>query len=216
MNCKRLFGKCLEFFKCKKKRVVAVSTKPYRVKRKRVRKPEPSTLSYKRENHFDYIMNSYSNKNDKSIPQDVIETVRNNIDTEITTPYIVKRILRRHNLIKYYDHAYNIAQIINKGYDYEPLIKDCQEEEFRNMFRQIQEPFNRAINGTTRKNFLPYSYVLIKFCELKGYNHIKSQINILKSPQKLIYLDKIWKKICLDLGWKFIPSLDPDIRVDYD
>jgi len=207
MNCKKLFGKCLDFFKCgKKKRVVAVSTKPYKLKRRKVRKTEPSTLSYKRNDHFNYIMNRYSNKNDKNIPQDIIETVRNNIDTNITTPYIVKSILKRHNLRKYYEHAYNIAQIINKGPDYEPLIKDYQEEEFRNMFRQIQEPYERAIAGTDRNNFLPYSYVLIKFCELKGYNHIKSRMNQLSSCQKLIDLDKIWRKICDDLGWEFTSS----------
>jgi hypothetical protein len=30
---------------------------------------------------------------------------------------------------------------------------------------------------------------------------------LLKSRDKLLVQDSIWKKICVDLGWEFIPSL---------
>ena len=60
---------------------------------------------------------------------------------------------------------------------------------------------------TNRKNFLSYSYVLHKFCELLEYDHLLEYFSLLKSREKLHAQDLIWEKICNDLNWEFIPSL---------
>ena len=60
---------------------------------------------------------------------------------------------------------------------------------------------------STRKNFLSYSYVLHKFCELLEYDELISYFPLLKSREKLQQQDFIWKKICHDLEWEFIASV---------
>ena len=59
----------------------------------------------------------------------------------------------------------------------------------------------------TRKNFLSYSYVIHKFCELLEFDHLLEYFPLLKSREKLHQQDLIWTKICRDLKWQFIPSL---------
>jgi len=57
-----------------------------------------------------------------------------------------------------------------------------------------------------RKNFFNYKYVLIKLFELFKQPHIRKHLQHLKSKEKLAAHDKIWKKICKDMKWKFHPS----------
>ena len=57
------------------------------------------------------------------------------------------------------------------------------------------------------KNFLSYSYVLHKFCELLEFDNLLEYFPLLKSREKLHQQDLIWEKICKDLNWEFIPSL---------
>ena len=59
----------------------------------------------------------------------------------------------------------------------------------------------------SRKNFLSYAYVLHKFCELLEFDDLLEYFPLLKSREKLHQQDIIWKKICRDLKWQFIPSL---------
>ena len=50
-------------------------------------------------------------------------------------------------------------------------------------------------------------YTLYKFCELLGEDALLKHFTLLKSNEKLYAQDAIWKKICKDLRWEFIPSL---------
>jgi len=165
---------------------------------------------YTRIQHLEYYIDNYTSKFDHNIPNEIIERVRQNINGKLTTPIFVRQILKRERLRKYYEYSYNISQIINYGgRDYPPLIQEYQRIEFRKMFKQIQDPYNKSIENTHR-NFLPYKYVLRKFCELKRWNQIKNVIPSIKSFEKLLALDKIWKYICKELEWEFIPSISND------
>jgi len=62
-------------------------------------------------------------------------------------------------------------------------------------------------NHIMRKNFLSYSYVLHKFCQLLELDHLLKHFPLLKSREKLHQQDKIWKLICRDLQWEYIPSI---------
>jgi hypothetical protein len=84
-------------------------------------------------------------------------------------------------------------------------MKPEVEEQLCNMFQKIQEPFERHC-PPDRINFLSYSYVIYKFCQLLGYHEYLPYFSLLKSKDKLRTQDKIWKNICLDIGWKFYPS----------
>ena len=74
------------------------------------------------------------------------------------------------------------------------------------MFKEIQTPFIKNC-PEERKNFLSYSYVLHKFCELIELDHLLTYFPLLKSREKLQQQDKIWEKICRDLEWQYIPSI---------
>ena len=74
------------------------------------------------------------------------------------------------------------------------------------MFKEIQIPFTNNC-PENRKNFLSYSYVLHKFCELLELDHLLQYFSLLKSREKLQQQDSIWKKICNDLEWQYIPSI---------
>lgn len=74
------------------------------------------------------------------------------------------------------------------------------------MFRDVQEPFNIHC-PESRKNFLSYSYVLYKFCELLGEDDFLPCFPLLKSKEKLYQQDVIWKKICNELKWEFISTV---------
>ena len=67
------------------------------------------------------------------------------------------------------------------------------------MFKEIQVPFMKNC-PQERKNFLSYSYVLHKFCQLIELDVFLVYFPLLKSREKLQQQDKIWKGICNDLN----------------
>ena len=76
----------------------------------------------------------------------------------------------------------------------------------KKMFEEIQGPFEKH-KPPERKNFLSYSYCIYKFCQLLGQNHVLKHLSLIKNREKLHMQDKLFEKICKDLGWEFIPSL---------
>lgn len=87
-----------------------------------------------------------------------------------------------------------------------PKMTQALEDKLRMMFRDIQEPFNNNC-PESRKNFLSYSYVLYKFCELLGEDDYLPCFPLLKSKEKLYQQDVIWKQICADLQWEYISTI---------
>ena len=86
-----------------------------------------------------------------------------------------------------------------------PSLDRKSEEILRSLFKEIQLPFIKHC-PPERKNFLSYSYVLHKFCELLEYDHLLVYFPLLKSREKLQQQDIIWAKICEELKWQYIPS----------
>jgi hypothetical protein len=58
-----------------------------------------------------------------------------------------------------------------------------------------------------RRNFLSYAYIIYKFLELLELDEYKVHFTLLKSRDRLISHDQIWKKICEYLSWEFIQSV---------
>jgi len=80
------------------------------------------------------------------------------------------------------------------------------EERLRIMFKDIQKPFDDNC-PKERKNFLSYSYVLYKFCELLSEDKYLKYFPLLKSKEKLYQQDLIWNKICNTLHWEYIATI---------
>jgi len=107
-------------------------------------------------------------------------------------------------LNNYYEH---IPHIISKLTGIPPpTISRETESTLKIMFKDIQKPFEKHC-PKDRVNFLSYSYVLHKFCQLLELDHLLEHFPLLKNRDKLRQQDNIWKNICADLRWEYISSV---------
>tara|TARA_Y100000741_G_scaffold257894_1_gene198918 strand:- start:204 stop:689 length:486 start_codon:yes stop_codon:yes gene_type:complete len=160
-------------------------------------------------NHFSEWLNLVQGKETNSIPNEVIQKVVETIKrdrkqiSDITISDL-KLILKRNKFNKYYENSPYIYNVINKKFS--SILTRKQELILKDMFSKIQVPFLKAC-PESRKNFLSYSFILHKFCEILQWNDIKRKFPLLKSREKLHSADLIWKKICEELNWKFYKSI---------
>lgn len=167
-------------------------------------------FAYKRLNHFTEWLNSLQAKENTEIPTEVLEAVRAEFKKERACkrgdikPTKVRAFLKKLKLNKYYEHTHSICNALN-GVP-APKLPQYLEDRLKHMFGEIQEPFEKHCPAT-RKNFLSYSFVLFKFCQLLGEDQLASSFPLLKSAEKLHAQDCIWKNICRELGWEFIRSI---------
>ena len=145
---------------------------------------------YKRINHFNEWLVQIQARETTDINYEVYQNIINEIkkykeissDLSLLTNSKLKKILKKLNLNKYYEH---IPFIINRLNGLPPpKISREHEEKYRQMFREIQEPFTMYC-PKNRKNFLSYSYVLHKFCELLELDDLIIYFPLLKSRRKL-------------------------------
>ena len=171
---------------------------------------ETSYFAYKRINHFNEWLAQFQAKETTDIPDDVykniIKELKKNIFLNMDKIEYkqVRDILKKLKYNKYYEHIPHIINIISGKKA--PLLNRQQEEQLRMMFKEIQIPFMKNC-PSERKNFLSYSYVLHKFCQLIELDDFLIYFPLLKSREKLQQQDKIWEKICSDLEWQYIPSI---------
>jgi rubrerythrin len=168
------------------------------------------SFSYKRINHFNEWLAQFQAKESTDIPVDLLDLLTKEFKkerisdiTQITTKK-VKEYLKKLNFNKFYEHTTHITNMLNGIQP--PTMDPVLEEKLRNMFRQIQTPFEKH-KPKERSNFLSYSYCLYKFCELLGEDEFKKQFSLLKSREKLYQQDCIWRKICADIRWEFIATI---------
>ena len=166
--------------------------------------------SYKRENHFNEWLSQFQAQELTNIPEEVIEQLRSELKKikikklEDITHARIRGLLKKLKLNKYYEHVPYITNILNGIKP--PNMPQELEECLRMMFKDIQKPFDTHCPAE-RKNFLSYSYVLYKFCELLSEDEYLQYFPLLKSKEKLYQQDVIWKMICQDLMWEFIPTV---------
>ena len=166
--------------------------------------------SYKRSNHFQEWLNQLQAEETTTIPPEVINQLRVEFRKEkikavdSITHAKVRSFLKKLRLNKYYEHVPYIANILS-GIPPMKMSLTLQER-LRNMFNEIQAPFDKHC-PPDRKNFLSYSYVLYKFCELLSEDEYLVYFPLLKSRDKLASQDSIWKDICRELRWEFIPTV---------
>jgi len=164
--------------------------------------------AYKRINHFREILAQFQAKETTQIPDEVLQNIRLQIKKErITLKQMTnkkaKDILKKLGYNKYYEH---IPFIKDKLGIKPPIMKPQLEETLCSLFMDIQKPYAKHCPDD-RVNFLNYYYVLYKMCELLGEVQFLAFFPMLKDPVKRIEQDDIWKKICKELHWEFIPTI---------
>jgi hypothetical protein len=165
--------------------------------------------SYKRENHFNEWLAQFQAKEITNIPPEVFELLRNEFKKQKAsksdiTHSRVREFLKKLKLNKYYEHAPYICSTLNGVTP--PRMSRELEDKLRVMFHHIQKPFEKHC-PSDRKNFLSYSYILYKFCELLSEDEFLVCFPLLKSKEKLYKQDQIWKKITDELKWEYIPTV---------
>ena len=171
---------------------------------------EVSYYAYKRINHFNEWLAQFQAKESTEIPSTVYDEIVEELKKERISDYSslkpskIKEILRKLHYNKYYEHVPHILNRLNG--ETAPVMSREIEEKLRFMFKEIQPSF-QAHCPKGRSNFLSYSYVLYKFCELLELDEYLPCFPLLKNRDKLYVQDKIWKLICQDLAWQYIRSI---------
>jgi hypothetical protein len=183
---------------------------PYLVENEKPTYKEPPKevcfYAYKRINHFKEIIAQFQGKETTQIHADIINTIKQQIKKErirYFTNDIIKEILKKLGLSKYYEH---IPFIMDKLGVKPPVMSPELEESLFNLFIELQRPYSKVCPDD-RVNFLNYYYTLYKLCELLGETQYLDDIPMLKDREKIIEQDIIWRNMCAELGWTFIPTI---------
>jgi len=164
--------------------------------------------AYKRINHFREILAQFQAKESTQIPEEVIENLKHQIKKERIslkqlTNAKTKEMLKKLGYNKYYEHIPFIKDMIGIK---PPNMTPELEETLCNLFTEIQEPYAKFCPDY-RVNFLNYYYTIYKLCELLDQHQFLPYFPMLKDREKRIEQDDIWKKICGELNWEFIPTI---------
>lgn len=185
---------------------------PYLIENEKPSYKEPPKevcfYAYKRINHFKEILAQFQGKETTQIPLEVIENIKlqikkERIEIHQITNLKTKEILKKLGYNKYYEH---IPFIKDKLGIKPPIMSPELEETLCNLFVELQAPYSKFCPDD-RVNFLNYYYTAYKLCELLGEDKYLEHFPMLKDPEKRMEQDIIWKKICQELDWEFIPTI---------
>ena len=185
---------------------------PYLIENEKPSYKEPPKevcfYAYKRINHFKEILAQFQGKETTQIPLEVIENIKlqikkERIELHQITNIKTKEILKKLGYNKYYEH---IPFIKDKLGIKPPIMSPELEETLCNLFIELQSPYSKWCPDD-RVNFLNYYYTAYKLCELLGEEDYLTHFPMLKDREKRIEQDDIWKQICQELDWEFIPTI---------
>jgi hypothetical protein len=185
---------------------------PYLIENEKPSYKEPPKevcfYAYKRINHFKEILAQFQGKETTQISPEIIENIKlqikkERIDISQINNNKTKEILKKLGYNKFYEH---IPFIKNKLGIKPPVMSPELEETLCNLFIELQSPYSKFC-PSDRVNFLNYYYTAYKLCELLNETQYLQYYPMLKDKEKRIEQDTIWKQICKELNWEFIPTI---------
>jgi len=171
---------------------------------------EMAYCAYKKVNHLNEWLAQFQAKETTEISNAVLDQIRAELRKERITDMSrlkaskLKEVIRKLKLVRCYDHVAHVLNRLN-GISAPALSREI-EDKLRFMFKEIQFSFVKHC-PPGRSNFLSYSFVLYKFCELLELDEYLPCFPLLKSREKLYLQDKIWFKICQDMNWEYIATI---------
>jgi predicted nucleic acid-binding Zn-ribbon protein len=171
---------------------------------------EMAYCAYKKVNHLNEWLAQFQAKETTEISAAVLDQIRAELRKERITDMSrlkaskLKEVIRKLKLVRCYDHVAHVLNRLN-GISAPALSREI-EDKLRFMFKEIQFSFVKHC-PPGRSNFLSYSFVLYKFCELLELDEYLPCFPLLKSREKLYLQDKIWYKICQDMNWEYHPTI---------
>ena len=162
---------------------------------------------YKRSDNFKIILNQFFYGGKKLVPDDVMETIRDEIrdETKILYNYtipimipILECILKRNELTMYKDSIYFIYfKLSGKSF---PHITTKKYNLVLNVFNVVSSIFDKY-KPDGRKTFLNYSFVLKKLLIMLEKVEYAKCIPLLKTRSKQKELERVWELITKDPEW---------------
>ena len=162
---------------------------------------------YKRSDNFKVILNQFLYGGKKLVPDDVMETIRDEIHDKTNILYnytipimipILECILKRNELTMYKDSIYFIFfKLSGKSF---PHITTKEYNTILNAFNIISSIYDKY-KPKGRKIFLNYSFVLKKLLIMLGKVEYGKYIPPLKTRSKQKELERVWELITKDPEW---------------
>ena len=162
---------------------------------------------YKRCDNFKVILDQFFYGGKRTVPDDVMETIRNEIrdGTNILYNYtipltipILECILKRNKMMKYKNSIYFIYFKLS-GVPF-PCNTMKEYNSILNVFNVVSKIYDKY-KPKDRKSFLNYSFVLKKLLIVLGKNDYAKYIPLLKTNSKQKELERIWELITKDPEW---------------
>ena len=162
---------------------------------------------YKRYDNFKVIINQFFYGGKRVVPDDIMETIRDeicnrdNILYNYTIPItisILECILKRNKMIKYKNSIYFIFFKLKS--QPLPYITITEKDMMLNMFNIVSNIYDKY-KHKSRKSFLNYSFVLKKLLIVLGKDDYAKYIPQLKTKSKQKELERIWELITKDPEW---------------
>ena len=162
---------------------------------------------YKRSDNFKTILNQFFYGGKGVVPDDIMETIRDQIHNEtnilynytipITIP-ILECILKRNKMMKYKNSIYFIFFKLS-GVPF-PCNTMKEYNSILNAFNVVSNIYDKY-KPKDRKSFLNYSFVLKKLLIMLGKVEYAKYIPPLKTNSKQKELERIWELITKDPEW---------------
>ena len=159
---------------------------------------------YKRYDNFKTILDRFLYGGNRVVPDDIMETIRNEIHDEtnnytipLTIP-ILECILKRNKMMKYKNSIYFIYFKLS-GVPL-PYITITEKDIMLNMFNVVSKIYDKY-KPKGRKSFLNYSFVLKKLLIVLGKHDYAKYIPQLKTKSIQKELERIWELITKDPEW---------------
>lgn len=171
---------------------------------------EQTNFSYRRINHLNEVLSQIQAKESTNIPDRVYEKFRAELKKRRITNFNNLTNDNGHDILKtigeadYYEHVpYIISQLNGRA---PPTISPEVEEIIRSLFMHTQHPFSKHC-PEERNNFVTYNFTLYKLFQLLELDELLPNLKAsLKDRTKQYYQDRLWKKICAELRWQYIPT----------
>lgn len=163
---------------------------------------------YDKKAHFGDSIKKYQSKQNTTISKNVYDDLWNKIHNHDIP---VKKITKDHlyDFLKntgHSDHYEDINLIYSEITKNPPNDISYIEQKLFSLFDQI-DPVYERIKPEGRTNFLNGQYVLFKLLQKLKHPCNEDEFYILKTREKMLEHDQIWKKICTELSWTYIATV---------
>jgi len=159
--------------------------------------PEIANYAYKRTTHFREVLNQFQGKEITTIPEYILELVRNQDATKVTYE-TTRDILRANGLKRFHEHITYINAFLFKVKAL--FIPIDIEEKLCALFTRIQAPYNKC-RPDARNNFLSYHFILKKLLEIVNFTTFNHHLRLIKDKKKSVNQTAIWNEICEMNNW---------------